>query len=160
ERVGDAERAERRRPPAARLAAVDDVVVQQRGRVDQLERDGRLDRVVAPHLWAVAGGGVEDEQHDRRADALAAGLHEVARDRLHAALARRELRVETHLDAREVVLDRGREAWAGRGDGGIHGASGLNSNAPAKSRTCALRFRDPVASVAAWRSRRRSRYAT
>ena len=85
ERVGEAERAEGRRPAAPRLAAVDDVVVQQRGRVDELERDRRLDGVVAAGAARPSAAACEDEQHDQRADALAARADEVRRDLLEPA---------------------------------------------------------------------------
>src|SRR4029077_13862776 len=89
ERVGETEALEGRRLAAPRLAAVDDVVVQQRGRVDQLERDRGLDGVVATGVFARGGGG-EDQEHDQRAHALAARPYEVRRDLLASGFARRE----------------------------------------------------------------------
>src|SRR5207253_1514136 len=69
--------------------------------------------------------GVVDEQHDERADALAAGLDEVRGDRVQALLARLQLGVEPRLDPDEVLLDGGREGWSGGGRGavgeGLHG---------------------------------------
>src|SRR5206468_5973668 len=125
QRVGDAEGADRRGPAAARLAPVDDVVVQEGGGVDQLERDRRLDRIVAPRERPLARRGVVDEQHDERADALAARLDEVRGDRMQALLARSQLGVEPRLDPDEVLLDAGREGRSGGGSGavgeGLHG---------------------------------------
>jgi len=68
ERVGEAVAAERGGAAATRLAAVDDVVVQEGRRMNELERDRDVQHVGD----VVASAGLEDEERDRRADAFAA----------------------------------------------------------------------------------------
>ena len=101
ERDGEAVALERRRAPAPRLAAVDDVVVQQRRRVDQLERDRHVDHVGD----VAAAAGLEHQQRDRRADALAAATDQMQRDLREQRLARREQPLHLLLDLRELVGD-------------------------------------------------------
>ena len=135
ERVAQPEHGERGRIAAPHLAAVDDVVVEQRRRVDQLEGHGRFDDVVTTPERTVRAR-VRDKQHHHGTDALAAGADEMHRDLGEPRLARRELLGEPALDAGEVGDHVGRDVQRG-GAGlrdGIHRSSGLNENAPTKSR--------------------------
>src|SRR4030095_17137063 len=96
---------------------IEDVVVQKGGRMDELERDRRLDRVLTPRALT-AGGGVEHQQDDEGTHAFAARADQAVRDLLQARLTRRELGREARLDAREVVLHRGGDGGECRGRGG------------------------------------------
>ena len=145
QRVGEAEGLQRRRPPAARLAAVDDVVVQERGRVDQLERDGGLDGVVAARERSAGGRRVEDEQDDGRPDALAARADEVRRRSPRGASSREPSSAWSRASTRCKSSPTGRGDRPARVAGGAVGdglhqgrASRINSNRPAKSRTRSL----------------------
>ena len=157
-------RCERRRPAAPRLAAVDDVVVQQRGRVDQLERDRGLDGVVA-------AGALARRRRRGRPAARPAGARACRprRTRCAAISSSRgsrdvELGGEPLLDAREVVAARPR-GMAGRGDGrgccatGSPDTAELNEMPAPKSRTRTyVAFRVPRSLLSrAWRTSRRER---
>ena len=138
--------------PAAHLAAVDDVVVEQRRRVDQLERDGRVDHVVAAGRRP-AGGGMGDEQHDRRPDALAAGADQVARDLGQARLARRRAPRASRSSTRARSSSTPCGTWSAGADGacatGVTEPSRLNENGAHKVKD----------SPADWPGRRRFAFA-
>ena len=101
--------------------------MQQRGRVDELERDRSLDGIFAAGVLA-RDGGVEDQEHDQRAHALAARPHEVRRDLLESGLARRQLGGESLLDAHEVALNGRRNGRQGRRCGSRERLSGHGRN--------------------------------
>src|SRR5256712_13370541 len=65
-----------RRPPAAHLPSVVDVVVDERRGVDQLERRGKVDGLAD----ILAPEGLEREEGHHRTDSLAGRLDYVARD--------------------------------------------------------------------------------
>ena len=91
----------RGQPAAAGLGAVDDVVVDERGRVDELD-DGRVEHRAIPGVAAEPG---RQQQHGRPHALAAAHLDVLAhlRDELDARL---EVTGELALDVRELVADR------------------------------------------------------
>src|SRR5262249_59323192 len=91
-------------PPPPDLAAVDDVVMKEGSRMDELEGHRRLDRIVTPELARTDGRRVKGEQDDRGTDALPARVDQVSADRVQAFLARGELGGEARLGAGAHVL--------------------------------------------------------
>ena len=87
----------RGRPAAAQLGEIDDVVVQQRRGVQQLDRRGDVD----PARAGVAAQ-LGREQQQRRAHALAARVEHVIAERREHLARRRELLAHRALDEREV----------------------------------------------------------
>ena len=108
ERVADqhrhlvAEQCVRRASPAPELRVVDDVVVQQRRGVDELDDDRQLDVPVA--FAAERTGG---EQHQQRSQPLAPAPDDVLGDLVHEVDVRRETVPNGAIDGREVVVDKG-----------------------------------------------------
>ena len=119
QRVGDAEGRDRGRTAPPGLPPVDDVVVEEGGRVDELERHRGLDRIVTPAEAAARGRGVEGEEHDGGTDAFPPRVDQVRRNRVQTLLARGELGGEACLDAGEIVLDRRWQMRGGRGGGAV-----------------------------------------
>ena len=69
---------ERRRLAAPQHPAVDDVVVQKRGGMDQFDRDRCVDRVERGGVGAAAGA--MDQQHEGRTQPLARAVDQVVAD--------------------------------------------------------------------------------
>ncbi len=95
-----AQRRGHRRPPAPRGRAVDDVVVHERGCVDQL--DGHRSRCEALELVLAHPRG---EQHQGRAHAFAARREEVRHRRRHHVGVLRDRLLQLRLDRREAGCD-------------------------------------------------------
>ena len=97
---------EGRRLAAAQQAAIDDVVVEQRCGMDQLERDCGVDRLVDSRVGSAA---CAIHQHDEgRTQPLAAGVDEVVANFRDDRFFRVEQARQLRFDCREVGFDEAR----------------------------------------------------
>jgi hypothetical protein len=92
--------------PAPQRGFVDHVVVQERGRVDEFDDRGEL-VARAPRFAERASG----QQHERRAQALAAGGDDVLRDRADEGDVRIEASPDDFVDLPQVLGDGGADRF-------------------------------------------------
>ncbi len=100
---------------AAQLRLVDDVVVQQRGGVDELDHGGQF---VVP--VAVVTEGPRGQQQDHRAQALAARTDDVLADLLDQGHLRGEALADNRINGAHVGSDRGKQGSGGRLGQDVH----------------------------------------
>jgi hypothetical protein len=88
-------------PTSAKFGAIDDVVVDERRRMDELD-DGRIEDGLIPDEPAESSG----QQQQRRPEPLAAAALDVTADFRNELHARLHVAHELSLDLLEVVADR------------------------------------------------------